>query len=164
PAFLRHEPHSSGEPISSKLWLLAFAGAVLLIAMMARGARVLWATAKVERRWRANSHRELKIDGVGARLYCVNSESPLLAVTGFFRPKIFVAHEVLHLLSPGELRAAVAHEMDHIRRLDNLKQFLLKITRLPRWLGAAQDSSWTLASECAADAGALARGASVLDL
>lgn len=164
PAFLRHEPHSSGEPISSKLWLLACAGALLLAAIMARAARVLWATAKAEKRWRASSERELKIAGVAGRLYGVESESSLLAVAGFFRPRIFVACDVLRLLSDGELRAAVAHEMDHVRRRDNLKQFLLKITRPPRWLGGAQDYSWALASEVAADEGALARGASVLDL
>lgn len=164
PAFLENEPHSTGETVSAKLWLLAFAGALLLAAMMARGARVLWATARVEKRWLAKSQNQLKIAGIEARLYCVESESPLLAVTGILRPKIFVAHRVLRLLSPGELRAAVAHEMDHIRRLDNMRQFLLKITRPPLWLAGAQDSSWTLASECAADEGALARGASVLDL
>jgi beta-lactamase regulating signal transducer with metallopeptidase domain len=164
PAFLRYEPHSAGESISSKLWLLASAGALLLAVIVARSVRMLLATARVEKRWRANSQGELKIAGVRPRLYCVESDSPLLAVTGFLRPRIFVSREVLDLLSPGELRAAVAHEMDHVRRLDNLKQFLLKVTRLPRWLGGSQDVSWTLASEVAADAGALARGASALDL
>src|SRR5205807_4824700 len=48
----------------------------------------------------------------------------------------------------------------HVSSLDNLKQFLLRITRLPRWT----DAAWTNASEIAADESALARGASVLDL
>lgn len=164
PAFLRYEPHSAGESISSKLWLLASAGALLLAVVVARSVRVLLATARVEKCWRANSQSELKIAGVRPRLYCVESDSPLLAVTGFLRPRIFVSRKVLDLLSPGELRAAVAHEMDHVRRLDNLKQFLLKVARLPDWLGDSQDLSWTLASEVAADAGALARGVSALDL
>jgi Zn-dependent protease with chaperone function len=164
PAFLENEPHSTGEPISMKLWLLAFAGAIVLAVVTSRGLSMLWATVRVESRWRAHSPNELKIPGVGARVYCVESESPLLAVTGVFRPRIFVAREVVRVLSPGELRAAVAHEMDHVRRLDNLKQFLLNLTRAPRWLGGSQDFSWTLASEVAADAGALARGASALDL
>jgi hypothetical protein len=164
PAFLRYEPHSSAEPISAKLWLLASAGAVVLAVIMARGARMLLATARVEKGWRANSRNVWTMEGVDARLYCVESDSPVLAVTGIFRPRIFASCEVLSLLSSGELQAAVGHEMDHSRRLDNLKQFLLKITRPPRWLGGSQDSSWTLASELAADAGALARGASALDL
>jgi BlaR1 peptidase M56 len=165
PAFLRHEPRLAGEAISLKLWLLAAAGALLLAAMVARAARMLWATAEAEKHWRANSQPyPVRIAGMGARLYCVDSGSPLLAVTGFFRARIFVAREVLRVLSPGELQAAVAHEMDHVRRFDNLKQFLLKVTRTPRWLGGSQDFSWTQASEVAADAGALARGASALDL
>jgi hypothetical protein len=164
PAFLRYEPHSTGEPLSSKLWILASAGALLLAVMMVRGARTLWATARVGKSWRANSRGEFKVEGVGARVYCVENDSPLLAVTGIFRPRIFISREVLGLLSSGELRAAVAHEMHHSRRFDNLKQLLLKITRPPRWLGGSRESSWILASEVAADAGALARGASALDL
>jgi Zn-dependent protease with chaperone function len=165
PAFLRHEPHLAGEAISVKLWLLAAAGALLLAAMVVRGARMLWATSEAEKNWRASSQpHPVKIAGVKARLYCVDSGSPLLAVTGFFRARIFVAREVLRVLSSGELQAALAHEMDHVRRFDNLKQFLLKITRMPRWLGGSQELSWTQASEVAADAGALARGASALDL
>jgi hypothetical protein len=62
------------------------------------------------------------------------------------------------------LQAALAHEMHHARRWDNFKQFLLKITRPTRGLGGPQDASWMQASEIAADAGALAQGASALDL
>jgi Zn-dependent protease with chaperone function len=165
PAFLRHEPHAIGEPISMKLWLLASAGALLLAVMIGRGVRMLLATSQVENRWLANSRPHMiDIAGNKARLHCVDSDSPLLAVTGFFRARIFVAREVLRLLSPGELEAAVAHEMDHVRRFDNVKQFVLKITRPPRWLGGSQDSSWTQVSEVAADAGALDHGASALDL
>jgi Zn-dependent protease with chaperone function len=165
PGFLRHEPHAIGEAISPKLWFLAGLGALLVTAMVVRGARMLRATRQVEKRWLANSQTQtVAIAGKKARLYCVESVSPLLAVTGFFRAKIFVASEILHLLSVSELEAAVAHEMDHVRRFDNLKQFLLKMTRPPRWLGGWQDLSWTQASEVAADAGALAHGASALDL
>src|ERR1700752_2622525 len=47
PAFLRYEPHSAGESISSKLWLLASAGARLLSVVVTRGVRILLATARV---------------------------------------------------------------------------------------------------------------------
>jgi Zn-dependent protease with chaperone function len=165
PAFVRLEPHAAGETISVKLWLLAAAGGLVLTAMAVRGARMLRATSRAEKIWRADSQvRLVDVAGEQARLYCVNSARPLLAVTGFFRPRIFVAREVLSVLSPGELRTAVAHEMVHVRRLDNFKQFLLRITQPPRWLGANRDFAWVEASEIAADAGALTCGASALDL
>ena len=165
PAFLRLEPHASGEMISAKLMLLAAAGALMLAAMAARGARMLWATAQVEKLWRANARQEtLAVAGKQVRFYSVDCPSPLLAVTGFFRARIFVSRDILRLLSRGELRAAVAHELDHVRRFDNLKQFVLNITRMPRRLRGSRDSQWAQASEVAADAGSLARGASALDL
>lgn len=165
PAFLRLEPHASGEMISAKLMVLAAAGALVLSAMMARGARMLWATAQVEKLWRAHARLEtLIVAGKQVRFYSVDCPSPLLAVTGFFRARIFVSRDVLRLLSRGELQAAVAHEMDHVRRFDNLKQFVLNLTRLPRRLRGSHDSRWGQASEIAADAGSLARGASALDL
>ena len=99
-------------------------------------------------------------------VYRVENGASLLAVTGIFRPRIFVAREITEVLSPDELRAALAHEMAHISSCDNLKQLLLKITRPPRWLKAlySADAEWTRVSEIAADHGALADGATVLDL
>src|SRR5262249_45927772 len=124
----------------------------------------LWATARVQKRWQADSRTQLQIAGVDARVYCVENESPLVAVTGIFRPKIFVSRQGLNVLSPEELRAAIAHEMHHVRRFDNLKQLVLNVVGPLERLGGAQSFSWTLASEVAADAGALDRGASALDL
>lgn len=99
-------------------------------------------------------------------VYRVENGASLLAVTGIFRPRIFVTREITEALSPDELRAALAHEMAHVSSFDNLKQLLLKITRAPHWLKALYkaDAEWTSASELAADYGALAEGASVLDL
>jgi Zn-dependent protease with chaperone function len=72
------------------------------------------------------------------------------------------------VLSAEELSAAIAHERAHVRSFDNLKQILLKVTRLPRWLkpntSGATDTAWINASEVAADEAALAAGASPLDL
>src|SRR5262249_53937409 len=88
PAFLQNALHSTGEPLSAKLWLLASAGALLLATVTARGVSMLWATARVEKRWLADSRSELQATGLDARVHCVERESPLLAVTGIFRPRI----------------------------------------------------------------------------
>jgi Zn-dependent protease with chaperone function len=167
PAFLKFEPRETSELMSAKLFLLATSGALILTVMVLRGARVLRATARAEGRWRAGCHeQQSNVYGSRVALFCVDRDFSLLAVTGFFRPRIFVGREVARMLSPDELSAALAHEMAHVSFFDNLKQLLLKMTRLPPWLHEAADeeAAWSNASEVAADQAALARGASAVDL
>jgi hypothetical protein len=161
PAFLKFEPRSTGELMDWPLLGLAALGAFVLLVMGTRGLRLVWATRQAQKQWRRASTR-LRIRGIigDVPLYRVNGPAALLAVSGVLRPKIFIGHEVADTLTAGELSAALIHEMAHVNALDNLKQFLLRITRLPRW----SDVEWTNASEIAADEAALARGASVLDL
>jgi hypothetical protein len=160
PAFFKFEPRSTGETMGLRLSGLAACGLVVVIAMAVRSVCIALATARTQAQWRRSS-RKLYIEGFRFPLYCVDSPNALLAVTGIFRPKIFVTRKVVEALSPGELSAALAHEWAHVRAFDNLKQTLLKITRPPLWLA---DIAWTNASEIAADEAALATGASVLDL
>jgi hypothetical protein len=165
PAFLEFEPYSTNEGMGLRLGALAFAGVLLLAVMVMRGWRMVLATGRAQRSWRKNSSR-VYLEGIDLPIYCVESGSALLAVTGIFRAQIFLSHEIAQALSPQELRAALEHEIAHVSSLDNLKQMLLKITRPPRWLKAFHDVDveWSGASEIAADHSALARGASVLDL
>jgi Zn-dependent protease with chaperone function len=164
PSFLEFEPYSTKEGMGFRLTALAILGALLLGGMLVRGVRILHATRATHRNWQERSR---KIDiALRVPVYSVEDGASLLALTGIFHPRIFVAREITEALSHDELRAALAHEMAHVSSYDNLKQFLLKITRAPRWLTALHnaDAEWTSASEIAADHGALAEGASVLDL
>ena len=165
PAFLEFEPQSTKEGIGFRLITLAILGALVLSGMMARGLRLLWATRQTQRRWRERSER-IELEAMSVPVYRVENGASLLAVTGIFRPKIFIAREITEALSQDELRAALAHEMAHISSFDNLKQLLLKITRAPRRLTSLynSDAEWTKASEIAADHDALVEGTSVLDL
>jgi hypothetical protein len=165
PAFLEFEPSSTKEGMGLRLMTLAIFGAVLLAGMLARGVGILRATMDVHRSWRERSEK-IEIPGLLVPVYQVENGASLLAVTGIFRPRIFVAREITEALSHDELLAALAHEMTHVSSFDNFKQLLLKITRAPRWLCALYDADaeWTSASEIAADHGALAKGSSVLDL
>jgi hypothetical protein len=159
PAFLKFEPRSTGELMGGPLLVLAALGTCVLLAMGIRGLRLVWATRQAQKQWRRAS-TGFRISGIDVPLYRVDGPPTLLAVSGVLRPKIFVGREVANTLTSGELSAALIHEMAHVTSLDNLKQFLLRITRLPRWT----DIEWINASEIAADEAALARGASVLDL
>lgn len=159
PAFLMFEPRSTGELMSRPLLVLAALGALVLLVMGIRGLRLAWATMLAQREWRIAS-RELHVHGIDAPVYRVAGSSALLAVSGVLRPRIFIGGAVADSLTPGELYAALIHEIAHVRSLDNLKQFLLRMTRLPLWT----DIDWINISEIAADEAALAQGASVLDL
>lgn len=165
PAFVEFEPASSGEGISWRLIVLAASGACAILVLALRASRILAATYRVQREWIACS-RPLEVSGVKSPVYCVAGRSSILAVTGLLSPRVFVAKEIVDSLSPDELSAALAHEMAHVASYDNLKQLLLRVTRLPRWLSVfhTDDSAWISASEVAADRAALEGGASVLDL
>jgi Zn-dependent protease with chaperone function len=162
PAFLKLEPHSTGEAVGLKLVILALAGTAIVTATFFHGARLLLHTARVRKQWRASA-RPWQVAGCELPVYCVEGAGALLSVTGIVRPAVFVARTVTQILSPEELRAALAHEMAHVRSFDNLKQFLLKLT--PQWSKAqGHDAAWAMATEVAADEEALDSGASVLDL
>jgi hypothetical protein len=115
--------------------------------------------------WRRHS-KKLLVENINVTVYCLDNFGSVLAVLGFLRPKIFVARQIVDSLTPAELMAAVEHERAHVASFDNLKQLVLKVTRIPHWLRAlgGADSVWTNASEIAADEAALGCGISVLDL
>jgi Zn-dependent protease with chaperone function len=165
PAFLEFEPYSTGEGMGLRLLALAALGALALFGMVVRGVNILQATREAQQGWCEHA-QQLTVPGIEVPVYRVENAAYLVAVTGILRPRIFVAREITEALSPDELRAALAHEMAHVSSFDNLKQLLLKITRVPRWLKALYgvDAEWTDASEIAADQEALAEGTSVLDL
>jgi BlaR1 peptidase M56 len=165
PAFLEFEPHSTNEAIGLQLDILALAGALILAGMAARGWHILRATARIQRRWRKNSQR-VYLEGTDLPAYCVENNPSLLAVAGIFRPRVFLAREIVGTLSRQELHAALAHEFAHVSSCDNLKQLLLKITGIPSGLNPFRSGigEWTSASEIAADHNALASGVSALDL
>ena len=160
PAFVRFEPRSTTEDLNPGLLGLAAGGLIVVTMISVRFVRMAAATGRLRRHW-LGSARRLHVEGIALPVYSVDAPSGLLAVTGIFRPQIFVARRFVESLSPQELEAALAHEVAHVSAFDNLRQALLRTTRPPFWRG---DSAWTNASEIAADEAALLSGASVLDL
>jgi len=165
PALLEFEPRSTAELVGWPLLALAILGCAVVTVMLVRVATILGATWLVAAKWRRHSTK-LRLENIDVPVYCLDDAGSVLAVLGFLRPKIFLAKQIVDTLTPAELMAAVEHERAHVASFDNMKQLLLKVTRLPRRLrffGSA-DSAWTNASEIAADEAALASGISVLDL
>jgi Zn-dependent protease with chaperone function len=165
PAFLLLEPRHTAETPGIALLLPAMAATVLLGICSARGARLLRETHRASRSWLKSAKRML-VPGSSYPVCCVPGASSLIAVTGLVHPQVFVGERALEALSGKELKAAIAHEVAHIRSFDNLKQFILRITAFPTWLRplSTLEVAWMQASEFAADDAALRNGASALDL
>jgi beta-lactamase regulating signal transducer with metallopeptidase domain len=165
PAFMEFEPPSTQEMVNVPLIVLAALGCGVLIAMITRGLRMWRMTRFMQHEWQKHSHAVSGV-GSGVPLYRVDSKTSLLAVTGVFKPRIFISRAVAEALTEDELSAALSHEIAHVRSHDNLKQVLMKIMAPPRWIQGLQSTgdSWVSASEMAADESALAGGASALEL
>jgi Zn-dependent protease with chaperone function len=165
PAFLEYEPSRTAETPGFPLLLLAAFGAMGVAIALVRCWRILRRTGRMQNEWIQQAECiSLYRDKVP--LYRLETPSSLLAVTGIVRPRIFMSKHVADILNSPELEAALTHELSHVRTGDNLKQFILKVIRLPRWLyfSAGLDAAWMSTSELAADEGAIAGGASALDL
>src|ERR1041385_4335826 len=167
PALLKFEPRSTSELVGWPLLLLAILGAIVVVVMEVRAATIIRSTRLLAANW-GRCSKKLLLKNTSVPVYCLKDgdAGSVLAVLGFLRPKIFVAKQIVDTLTPAELIATVEHERAHVNSFDNLKQFALKVTRIPHWLrvSAKSDSAWTNASEIAADEAALASGISILDL
>jgi Zn-dependent protease with chaperone function len=164
PAFLLLEPRQTPETPELNLVMLAFLATALIGVVMWRFGRSISATRRVSQKWLQTAQRV----SVPAPIpvYRVENPESLVAIIGFFRPRILIGRQAMDALNDEELRAAVAHELAHARSLDNLKQLVLTITRLPGWFGqfASIERAWSNAVEIAADKAALAGGISALEL
>ena len=165
PSFLLLEPKQTIERPEPGLLLLSFCAASVIAAFIGRAVRLLVTTKRILIEW-CRSAEPLHVPGLSVPIFVIDKPESLIAVAGFFRPKIFIGRRAFASLGNDELQAAVAHESAHMRSFDNLKQLLLHVTRFPkcfRHLGVVE-ASWFRASEFAADRRALEDGISPLDL
>ena len=153
PAYLLHEPYGTSEVVSGKLATLAFISAVGVLLAVSRGVRSWLATRRLLKAW-LNEADPITISGVSIPTFKLTHEFPVLAVVGTFRPRLFVAEQVLTTLTSDELHSAIAHEAGHLNAHDNLKRSLLRacgdaLLMIP--CGRSLDRAWADTSESAAD-------------
>jgi Zn-dependent protease with chaperone function len=167
PAYLAHEPRHAAETVSFKLGLLAILSATGIAVSVYRGIGTHRATANLTSDW-LRQGKPIQIPGIDINSYEINHAFPLIGIVGFLRPRLFIASQVLEVLTPEEISAAVAHENGHLTARDNLKRGLLQACRDALLIipcGRLLDRSWSAASEEAADENAARQGnGAALDL
>jgi len=167
PSYLAYEPRHAAETVSFKLGLLAIFSATGIAVSVYRGIGTHRATANLTSDW-LRQGKPIQIPGIDIRSYEINHAFPLIGIVGFLRPRLFIASQVLEVLTPEEISAAVAHENGHLTARDNLKRGLLQACRDALLIipcGRLLDRSWSEASEEAADENAAREGNGVaLDL
>jgi hypothetical protein len=167
PSFLWLEPERSGERVGAGLAILAALSGIVVAAGLARAALALLATRRLVRGW-ARQARPIRLSGIALPAFSLDEPFPLVAIAGWFRPRLYVSSTVLRHCTRAELAAIVAHESGHLRRGDTWKRVLLRacpdlFALMP--LGAEIERLWAEAAEQAADGHAAAPGgARSLDL
>ncbi|HEX9424462.1 MAG TPA: M48 family metalloprotease [Pyrinomonadaceae bacterium] len=167
PAYLAYEPRHSAETVSFKLGLLALISATGITVSIYRAVATHRATVNLTADW-LRQGKPVQITGIDIEAYQIEHTFPLIAILGFLRPRLFIASQVLEILTAEEVAAAVAHENGHLAARDNLKSGLLQACRdalliIPS--GRSLDRAWSEASEEAADENAARQGNGVaLDL
>jgi Zn-dependent protease with chaperone function len=152
-AFAWFEPREAVESFGWVLSLLAAGGAALLVSTVVRAIAVAVSTRRLWRQWMATAE-PIAVAGIDVPAYAVNTSFPVVAVVGFWRPRLVIARTVLGACTADELRAILRHERHHLERRDNLQRALLALS--PDVLGLLPASrrllrSWHEAAEDAAD-------------
>jgi Zn-dependent protease with chaperone function len=151
PSYWRYEPRAV-EDLDVTLSVVALAAFGLVAAAAIRG---LTAWHRASRRARAWLRVACPIDiETAVPAYEVPIDAPMMALVGVIRPRLVVTRGVVDALTTDELRAAIAHEIGHVRARDNLKRLamraapdILACTRT----AAAIEARWASAAEHAAD-------------
>ncbi|HEY6118497.1 MAG TPA: M48 family metalloprotease [Pyrinomonadaceae bacterium] len=167
PAYLTFEPRHTDETVSLKLGVLALLSAIGIGFAIFRSIAAWRATARLTADW-LRAAEPIRIDNVKITTFRIDHAFPVIAIVGVLRPRLFIANQVLEILSDEEIEAAIAHENGHLRARDNLKRGLMRACRdalliLPT--GRSLDNEWSEAAEEAADEHAAQKGFGVaLDL
>jgi len=159
PAFLLFEPFHSGESVGIPLTIvvgLAFFG---IASAIFRVFASWWRTRRLLADWYRDSE-SMELRSVPLPVFKLRHPFPVFAIVGIFRPKLFIAEQILDNLDESEIRAVVRHEFGHIAALDNIKRLSMKICGdvlvLP--VGRSLEKCWSQAAETAADEYAVRHG------
>ena len=151
PAFMAYEPPHELETVGPLLVALV----VLAMAMLCDGIRRGWqASAAAAAFSRACNSVGVWTMHAAPAVNIVDTNEPIVAVIGGWRPRIVASQRVVDACSQEEFSRVVAHEIAHLSRHDNLRLLLLIVSPDPlAWFstGAGLAARWRAAVELEAD-------------
>lgn len=153
PSYWKYEPRQGVEGFDISITIVAVVGLLILMAAAARGMKAWLSARRRVRHWMAHA-RPMTVAGTSLPAYAVDVDQPTMALVGILRPKLLLTRGLLDALTPAELDAAVAHEIGHVRGLDNLKRLLMCAAPdllTPSQTARAMERRWAAAAEQVAD-------------
>jgi Zn-dependent protease with chaperone function len=153
PSYLRFEPAATSERVGFACILCGILGAAVWSVSLTRAARALIHSVRYHQSLAKRTSRICLLHPRGAALF-IDTDRPVLALSGLLRPRILISRGILEALSPEELHAALSHEQAHRVSRDNFKRLLLTLAPdVFPFVGLfrALDRSWAKLAEWAAD-------------
>ena len=167
PAYFAHEPYHANEAVGLPLVALALFSAFGVALAVYRAAASWLTTRRLTALWLRRAE-PVRVKGVAVPAYRLDYTTPVLAVVGTLRPRLFIARQVMESLSHEEMEVALAHERGHLMARDTLKRALMQACSdlLPVIrAGRTLERAWAEEAERAADEYAARSGAAgALDL
>ncbi|MBZ5705366.1 MAG: hypothetical protein LAN63_08435 [Acidobacteriia bacterium] len=160
PSFLLLEPAAADEPVGVPLLALGIGCLGLLGAGIARAVIAQRKTSVALAAW-LNGARVID-SGAAVPVFQTGKDAPTLTVAGVCAPQVLISETALAVLTEQELRTALRHEIAHVRRYDNLKKLLFRVSIFPGM--KRLETAWSEASELAADDAAVSSFPDALDL
>jgi len=160
PSYLYLEPFGTSEALGSLGLMLAFGGITVIGAGAIFALLASWSAARFVAA--CPRTREAEVAGSNTLAIAVAAPTPMLVVAGVCQPKLLISEEANRLLEPGEMQAAIRHELAHVTRHDNLKKLVLRLIQFPFLRGL--DRTWMQAAELAADDVAVTNEFAAVDL
>jgi BlaR1 peptidase M56 len=158
PSFLLFEGHVMDEDVGT---FALSAGAGLFLA--AGLYQVMTAAARTRRVVAESLEGATGLTAGEATSTLLSPRSVLpLMLVGIRTPRVLISEAAHDVLSAEELRAAVRHELEHLRSRDNLKKVILSCIPFPGMAGL--ERTWQEAAELAADDRAVSSREEALDL
>ncbi len=160
PSFLLLEPRGTDEAVGAAPTALAIGFLVIALLGVVRAVRAQRRTSLAMERWLNGSIRIDSPDSIP--VFRSNRQSPTLTVAGVCAPKVIISEDAAAVLTPTELRAAIKHEIAHVRSFDNLKKLIFRLAVFPG--NSHLEAAWAEQTELAADDAAVANILDALDL
>jgi Zn-dependent protease with chaperone function len=160
PSFLLLEPHSIDEPIGVIPLALSCCGVLFFVVGISKATVAQVRTTKVVADWSSEATRVAT--GASVPVFRTGKVVPALTAAGILKSKVLMSDGAAAVLTESEFRTAIAHEVAHGRRRDNLKKLLFRFCAFPGMAGL--EKGWSEAAEMAADDAAVSNASEALDL